>query len=71
MIYLKITGNAGNQFFQYAFARKIMLIKKDELTIYEDDWTYLDEFGNKRLNEKLNSTLKTIVAEMDIPLGKV
>lgn len=28
-----ITGNAGNQFFQYAFARRIMLHKHDDLTI--------------------------------------
>ena len=33
MIYAKITGNAGNQFFQYAFARKVMLTKRDKLTI--------------------------------------
>ena len=28
-----ITGNAGNQFFQYAFARRLMLKKHDQLTI--------------------------------------
>lgn len=33
MIYAMITGNAGNQFFQYAFARKLMLEKKDDLTV--------------------------------------
>lgn len=33
MIYVIITGNAGNQFFQYAFARRLMLKKKDALTI--------------------------------------
>ena len=33
MIYAKISGNAGNQLFQYAFARKVMLEKQDELTL--------------------------------------
>lgn len=39
MIYLKITGNAGNQLFQYAFARKIMELRKDKLFI---DFSYAE-----------------------------
>ena len=33
MIYVNVSGNAGNQFFQYAFARKIMLQFNDKLTL--------------------------------------
>lgn len=38
MIYLHITGNAGNQLFQYAFARKLMKIRSDNLFI---DYRYV------------------------------
>lgn len=38
MITLRITGNAGNQLFQYAFARKLATIYEDEITI---DYRYI------------------------------
>lgn len=33
MIYLYIVGNCGNQFFQYAFARKLSILTNDKITI--------------------------------------
>lgn len=33
MIYLDILGRCGNQFFQYAFARRLALLNKDSITI--------------------------------------
>ena len=57
MIYAIMSGNAGNQFFQYAFARKVMLKKSDKLTI---DMRHVLKGNNKHKAEDVLKYFNTV-----------
>ncbi|AVK50117.1 hypothetical protein AXY43_20165 [Clostridium sp. MF28] len=46
MIYLDIDGRAGNQFFRYAFAKKIQSLRKDELLYVDFNRVNIHKFND-------------------------